>query len=97
MKKLILLLLLTGCATTEQPIKTVYVDKPVYSCPAPPTVPQHVYEVDKLTDKDKTDPGKVAQAYKADMLYLRKMEPIYRGILKQYEDAHKAAEKKKNE
>lgn len=82
-----LLLLLVGCSTPKvATIKTEvqYVDKPIFICPAPPLVPTTQLLVDNLTDDDINDPGKVGQAYKHDMLYLRQTNEILRKIIEQY-------------
>lgn len=54
--------------------KTIEVDKPVFQCPSKlkemnyPTRPSlHIWE---LTEQDATDPGKVAQYYKASIKQL---------------------------
>ena len=89
---------LSGCAaTTQYVIKTVPVDKPILVCPAPPSLENYEFEVNNLKPEDAKDPGKVAQAYKADMLYLRKMESVYKDIIKKYEEASKDAEKARQE
>lgn len=88
MKKLFCLLIVTilvGCASTPTPeVRIVTVDKPIPMCPIPPTIPTIEYEVDKLTNLDKVDPGKVGQAYKYDMLYLRNAVRLYQMILDEY-------------
>ena len=63
----------------------VVVDKPFPACPKPPVVPEYDLWVDKLTDLDLTDPGKVGQAYKHDMIYLRQRLVMDNQILLQYE------------
>ena len=77
------LLALTGCATTAQ-IETVVVDKPIMTCPKPPTVPVIEYKVDSLTEADIKTPGAVGEAYKYDMTALRVQNRIYRQILDEY-------------
>jgi hypothetical protein len=74
---------LVGCGT--QQIKLVPVDKPIPMCPKPPEVRTYPLLVDELLDSDITDPGKVGQAYKHDVMILRKQNEIYRLILKEYE------------
>lgn len=90
--------LLAGCAGQMQyAVKTVIVDKPVLVCPAPPQLDNYDFEVSKLKPEDAKDPGKVAQAYKADMLYLRRMEGVYKDIIKKYSDAADEAAKARAE
>lgn len=89
--------LLAGCpGTTQYVVKTVEVDKPILVCPAPPKLEDYEFQVNKLTPEDIKDPGKVAQRYKADMYYLRRMEGVYKDIIDRYnkarEDARKARE-----
>lgn len=81
---LILTLFLVGCGHTIVQKEIVTVDKPVMYVPKPPEVPQFVSQVDQLTDADIKDPGKVGQAYKYDMTFLRKTNDILRQILAQY-------------
>lgn len=102
MKKLFLVSifsgLLVGCQTTTPEIKTIHVPKPFPFCPAPPQVPSEPstgFQVDKLTEADKQDPGKVAQAYKHDMLFLRRITDIYSEILSQYKLTSQNFEKTK--
>jgi hypothetical protein len=88
MKKLlaiVAILALMGCETF--PVKKteiVTVDKPIAFIPPPPIVPTYESQVDKLTDADIKDPGKIAQAYKYDIVALRGLVKIYQGILDQY-------------
>ena len=88
MKTIVLVLFacvsLSGCFhhATREVVRTVEV--PVPYCPPPPVISPYSYQVDALTPQDVTDPGKVGQAYKADMTYLRDMEEIYKMILQQY-------------
>lgn len=77
-------LMLSACATTSVVHDPVNVEVPVAFCPPPPTVPSHDFQVDKLQPTDVNDPGKVGQAYKADMAYLREAQRIYIMILEQY-------------
>lgn len=79
-------LLLTGCGP-EYIVKKeiVTVNKPVPYCPAPPDIPEYVFQVDLLTSADLNDPGKVGQAYKADMIVLRHNDRSLRAALKAYE------------
>lgn len=82
---LILALFLVGCGTnTVIKKEIVTVDKPIPYVPKPPVVPTFDSLVDKLTDEDIKDPGKVGQAYKYDMMFLRKTNDIMRQILQQY-------------
>lgn len=88
MKALISLALcvaLVGCAC--DPIiktETVYVDKPIPFVPKPPDVPKFVSKVDTLAPTDISDPGKVGQAYKYDVIALRNLLRIHEQILAQY-------------
>ena len=69
---LVLPLFLIGCASTTPPLmEIVYVDRPIFASPLPPELPVFDSMVDKLTPDDYTNPGKVGQAYKHDMLILR--------------------------
>lgn len=90
MKKLLVAamvaLALSGCAFNEPPKQQIiYVNKPVPYIPPPPVVPKFESQVDKLTDDDAKDPGKVGQAYKYDVIALRKLVSIYDAILAQYQ------------
>jgi len=78
-------LTLAGCQTTPV-VKTeiVTVDRPVAFVPKPPDVPKLDSQVDKLTDADLADPGKIGMAYKYDMMFLRSIVPVYEAILNQY-------------
>jgi hypothetical protein len=80
---LLIILGLVGCNPTvvREPIT---VEVPIPYCPPPPSVPHHEFLVDKLQPADVADPGKVGQAYKADMVYLREVQRIYDMILEQY-------------
>lgn len=79
-------LFVSGCANTSDVVKKeiVYVDKPLPFCPAPPLFPVVEFKVDLLTDADVKDPGKVGQAYKHDMLYLRELKKIQDMVMEQY-------------
>jgi hypothetical protein len=87
MKILILLPVLaglSGCfhhAVVREPVN---VEVPIPFCPAPPAVVKCDFLVDKLTDADINDPGKVGQAYKADMVCLRGAYDVHNQILDQY-------------
>ena len=76
-------LCLYGCG--EQQIKLVEVDKPIPLCPKPPYVPSLSSRVDLLSPADAKDPGKVGEAYKYDMTFLRATNGIYQMILKEYD------------
>ncbi len=81
-------ILLTGCATMQPAEKEiVIVNKPIAFIPKPPAVPKISYQVDKLTHADLADPGKVGQAYKHDLIALRKLVEIYQIILQQYSES----------
>lgn len=82
---LIICLALAGCGSQVVIKKEVVtVDRPVAFVPVPPFVPKFDSQVDKLTDADITDPGKIGQAYKYDMFALRSLNKIYESILDQY-------------
>lgn len=80
---MLMVAMLSGCQTVVKK-EIVTVDKPIPFIPPPPKLPEFVSEVDKLTDADSTSPGKVAQAYKADMVVLRARDRIHSLILSQY-------------
>lgn len=85
MKKLIIAMALSmsfGCSMQKE---MVPVDKPFPACPKPPVTATYDMWVDQLTDADLNDPGKVGQAYKHDMIYLRKRIAIDQQILEQYD------------
>lgn len=89
MKKLLITLLasfvLVGCGTTTVIKKEIVtVDKPVPFVPKPPDVPKFESQIDKLVPADVADPGKVGQAYKYDVTYLRQLVKIHEMILDQY-------------
>jgi len=89
-------LMLVGCGTTITEVRTVEVPKPIPFCPAPPavsSVPPNGFLVDKLTDDDIKDPGKIAQSYKYDMLFLREMISVYQQIIDQYQSTSQDFEK----
>lgn len=92
---------LSGCGATiplEPVIQTQIVDKPIPYCPAPPAVPQiDYYRVDKLTPADINDPGKVGQAYKYDMTFLRNVVRLQQLIIQQYSDTSKNSAATKDE
>lgn len=82
---LFIALILTGCANKVVVQKEIVtVDRPVPFVPPPPTVPKIDSQVEKLTDADISDPGKVAQAYKYDITALRGLVSIHEAILQQY-------------
>lgn len=76
---------MTGCGPKYLVKKEIVtVNKPVPYCPAPPHIPEYEFQVDKLTSADAKDPGKVGQAYKADMLVLRTNDRSLRAALYEY-------------
>lgn len=79
---IMMIFLTMGCSV--RPVEIVTIDKPIPVCPVPPPVPEYEYWVDDLTSNDFNDPGKVGQAYKHDMIYLRKRVEIDNMILEQY-------------
>lgn len=82
---ILLSLALTGCATKVVVQKEIVtVERPVPFVPPPPVVPKYDSQVEKLTDADVADPGKVVQAYKYDITALRGSVAIYESILDQY-------------
>lgn len=89
-------IIIAGCQTTPSKITTIHVPKPFPFCPTPPQVPNEPpagFLVDKLTENDVRDPGKVAQAYKHDMVFLRHVIKIYSEILSQYKTTSQDFEK----
>ncbi len=87
MKKLALIamcVVLVACQKTFVKPEIVYVDKPVFTCPAPPAVPQYQLLTSTLTRDDAKNPGKVAQYYNADIVQLKGTIEIYEMILQQY-------------
>ena len=91
---LLIPLLLTLCACGGNTIvhEPVTVEVPIPYCPAPPVIPKHEFLVDQLQPGDISDPGKVGQAYKADMTYLREIQRIYDMILNQYSNTSQSFE-----
>lgn len=81
---IVLLALLTGCGQPFVKPDVVEVKVPVAYIPVPPDVPKIDYQVDKLTEQDKKNPGKVVQAYVYDMKYLRAVVEMYEEILDTY-------------
>lgn len=81
----IVAIMLAGCGT--QQIKVVPVDKPIPVIPIPPEVPVCERKVDKLTEADATNYGKVGEAYKYDMTCERATNNMLRQIVKAYKDA----------
>lgn len=75
---------LSGCQSMAIQKEVVTVDRPVAFVPKPPDVPAFQSEVDKLTDADIDDPGKIGMAYKYDMVNLRARDKIFQAILEQY-------------
>jgi hypothetical protein len=69
----------------------VYVNKPVWYCPIPPTVAAINLNTPTLTPADQKDPGKVAQYYKADMLILMDSVAQYQAIVEQYRKSSEEA------
>lgn len=92
MNKLILItiiIFISACSNLQKNEKEsdiVYVDVPVVSCPNPPDIPLFESEVDKLSEADINDPGKVGVAYKRDMLMLRHLYKTHVEILNKYRD-----------
>lgn len=79
-------LLLSACG--GNPVKDVDVQQvkvPFLYCPAPPRVQRPVLVIDQLSPADQTDPGKVAQAYKASFIQLRGYVENLEQILRQYD------------
>ena len=87
MRYLVVVLLLAGCANPFVKPEVVPVQTPVAYIPVPPLVPKIEYQVDKLTEQDKKNPGKVSQAYVYDMTYLRSVVEIYEDILDAYRNS----------
>jgi hypothetical protein len=81
---LLIILGLAGCGGKAVVREPVTVEVAIPYCPRPPVVPTCTLEVDKLQPADAADPGKVGQAYKADMLCLREVQRINEMILEQY-------------
>ena len=75
--------ILSGCDTIIKQVP-VAVDKPYPACPKPPELPVYDLWVDNLTSADLNDPGKVGQAYKHDMMYLRQRIRDDQMVLDQY-------------
>jgi len=95
---LLLGIFMTGCSTMNGAVKTdvKYVYKPLLVCPAPPAMEKPLLLIDQLSEEDKKDPGKVAQAYKASVKqltnYLNDLELVvkqYDATSKQYEELKK--------
>jgi hypothetical protein len=88
---IMVLMALSACASNSLNTKkdVVLVDKPLPYCPAPPQVNECVSMVDALTPADANDPGKVAQAYKYDMMCYRSSNKTLRQVLQQYENVSK--------
>jgi hypothetical protein len=85
-------LLLSACFHTTIVREPVTVEVPIPYCPAPPPVPTHDFLVDKLQPEDLADPGKVGQAYKVDMTFLREVHRIHVLILEQYKNTSQSFE-----
>ena len=69
-------LILPACTlfTKKEPLIRVekqIIEVPVYSCPAPRDISRPALAIDSLTPADKTNPGKVGQAYKATVKTLQ--------------------------
>lgn len=77
-------LLLVGCQSAKPIVDIQYVDKPIVIIPKPPEVPKFEYYVDKLTDRDISNPGNVGYAYVHDLTIARQLEVIFREIIDQY-------------
>jgi hypothetical protein len=92
MKKLLLIALIatstTGCTLfCPKPIEKdhiVYVDRSVPSCPAPPSMKQFDYKVDKLNPSMVSAPGSVVKPYVYDMTLLHAQVHIYKMIMDEY-------------
>lgn len=87
MKKILALaslLMVTACAMPIVQPQIVTVDKPVISCPIPPTIPPISLYTKKLKASDVKNPGKVVQYYKADIVQLYEQNQQLRTILNQY-------------
>lgn len=59
----LMLIVLQGCAALEPRVHVQEVKIPVYSCPEPEPIGRPYLFFRTLSDLDKQDPGKVAQAY----------------------------------
>lgn len=81
---LLVTLLLAACQPSIIKPQIVTVDKPVFSCPVAPVVPEVQLLTPTLTAADRKDPGKVAEYYKADMVQLQDQVDQYKKIIDQY-------------
>lgn len=97
----ILVAALTGCLnknTRDRPPEIVRT--PILFCPAPPGLDTRVDELDlyinDLTDEDLKDPGKVVQAFRADVYQLMKGRKEDTKVLKKYEDLSKKLDELKD-
>lgn len=67
---------LVGCSSIPDPVKIVYVNKPILVSPKLTPLPEFTSAVDGLTPM--SSPGEVGVAYKTDMLVLRYIESTCR-------------------
>ena len=84
---------LTGCG--NQNVKEIEIQEvkvPFLYCPAPPRVERPSLIINTLSPSDLTDPGKVAQAYKASFIQIRGYTQNLEEILEQYNETSKAYE-----
>ena len=79
-------LLLAGCNGNQnvRDIDIQEVKVPFLYCPPPPRVQRPTLVIEQLSPADQTDPGKVAQAYKASFIQLRGYTENLEQILQQY-------------
>lgn len=81
--------LLAGCTVLPQRVKTetVTVKVPVLYCPAPPkdVLVRPKLPINDIQPGDESDPGKVAQNYKATVKTLQNYSFILEKTVKQYQ------------
>ena len=95
----VVVLLLTGCVKQDvvKEVEIQEVKVPFLYCPAPPRVSRPVLIINTLSPADLTDPGKVAQAYKASFIQIRGYAENLEQILQQYNETSEAYEDLRNQ
>lgn len=79
------------------PTKVEQVQVPVLICPKPPDIEKPDLEIYKLTEEDRKDPGKVAQAIKITLIQLQSYGVLLETIVKTYKNTSEEYDKLRQE
>jgi len=100
MNKLIgmsLILLMSGCSWLPTNTEYVKVSYPIMICPAPPEVKKPDLYINKLTQADSKDYGKVAQYYDITLQQLTSYIDQLEMVIDQYNKTSEAYQQMENE